>query len=64
MIKANFLISVTVVLFAANAASAQVGETPNELLAIYKCKSIEKPEIRLECYDNAVERFEKADNDG
>ena len=51
-------------LFAANAASAQVGETPDELLAIYKCKSIEKPEIRLECYDNAVERFEKADNDG
>ena len=51
-------------LFAVNVALAQVGETPDELIAIYKCKSIEKPEIRLECYDNAVERFEKADNDG
>ena len=64
MIKANFLISVIMGLFAVNVASAQVGETPDELIAIYKCKSIEKPEIRLECYDNAVERFEKADNDG
>jgi hypothetical protein len=64
MIKANFLISLTVSLFAAYAASAQAGETPDELIAIYKCKSIEKPEIRLECYDNAVERFKKADNDG
>jgi hypothetical protein len=49
---------------AVNVASAQMEETPDELIAIYKCKSIEKPEIRLECYDNAVERFEKADNDG
>ena len=64
MIKANFLISVIMGLFAVNVASAQVGETPDELIAIYKCKSIEKPEIRLECYDNAVERCEKDDNEG
>ena len=64
MIKANFLILVIIGVFSINAALAQEQETPNELLAIYKCKSIEKPEIRLECYDNSVERFEKADNDG
>jgi len=65
MIKANFLIiSAVIGIFAINISFAQDRDTPDELLAIYKCKSLKNPKTRLECYDNAVERFEKANNDG
>jgi len=43
---------------------AQTGDQPDELQAIYKCKSIAAPEERLACYDNSVGRFQEAEKSG
>lgn len=55
-----------VILVALNApqALAQIGEQPNELQAIYQCKSIADSMKRLECYDNSVGRFQAAEKSG
>lgn len=43
---------------------AQDLNIPDELAAIYSCKSIENGPDRLSCYDNAVGKFEEAEKSG
>lgn len=43
---------------------AQSSTQPDELQAIYACKSITSPEKRLACYDSSVGRFEAAEKSG
>lgn len=45
-------------------ALGQISSQPDELESLYKCKSIIVPSERLECYDNAVGRFEVAQKKG
>jgi len=45
-------------------AFAQSASQPDELQAIYSCKSISDPQERLACYDNSVGRFEAAEKSG
>jgi len=45
-------------------ALAQIGGQPDELQAIYQCKSIADSMKRLECYDNSVGRFQAAEKSG
>ena len=45
-------------------AQAQSAAQPDELQAIYACKSISNPQERLACYDNSVGRFEAAEKSG
>lgn len=45
-------------------ASAQSSAQPDELQAIYACKSISDAQKRLACYDNSVGRFEAAEKSG
>lgn len=45
-------------------ASAQSAGQPDELEAIYACKSISDSLERLACYDNSVGRFEAAQKSG
>lgn len=43
---------------------AQSAAQPDELQAIYACKSITDPQKRLACYDSSVGRFEAAEKSG
>ena len=45
-------------------AQAQSTDQPDELQAIYACKSISGASQRLACYDNSVGRFEAAERSG
>ena len=45
-------------------AFAQVNSQPDELQAIYACKTIVNPQDRLACYDSSVGRFEAAERSG
>ena len=45
-------------------AEAQSVALPDELQAIYTCKSISSAQERLACYDNSVGRFEEAEKNG
>lgn len=45
-------------------AFAQSAKKPNELQAIYACKSITDAQKRLACYDASVGRFEAAEKSG
>ena len=45
-------------------AEAQSVALPDELQAIYACKSISSAQERLACYDNSVGRFEEAEKSG
>lgn len=45
-------------------AEAQSVAPPDELQAIYACKSISSAQERLACYDNSVGRFEEAEKSG
>ena len=45
-------------------AQAQSAAQPDELQAIYACKSISNPQERLACYDNSVDSFEAAEKSG
>jgi len=45
-------------------AFAQSSSQPDELQAIYACKSIEDAGKRLACYDSSVGRFEAAEKSG
>jgi len=45
-------------------AWAQSATPPDELQAIYACKSITNAQDRLKCYDNSVGRFEEAEKSG
>jgi hypothetical protein len=45
-------------------ALAQVAGQPDELQAIYACKTIADPQERLTCYDNSVGLFQDAEKSG
>jgi len=45
-------------------ALAQSSAKPDELQAIYACKTIEDAKKRLACYDSSVGRFEAAEKSG
>lgn len=51
-------------IFLRNPAQAQSATLPDELQAIYSCKSISNAQERLACYDNSVGRFEEAEKSG
>ena len=60
-------ISVTalnIVLLSTLSAAAQSSAQPDELEAIYACKSISAAQERLACYDKSVGRFEAAQKSG
>ena len=48
----------------ASQSEAQTSPPPSELQAIYACKAKVDAEARLNCYDQAVGRFESAQNSG
>jgi len=54
----------TITSFSAAPSAAQSPTQPNELQAIYACKSIPDAQERLACYDNSVGRFEAAEKNG
>ena len=56
-------IIITTVLLSTH-AKAQSAALPDELQAIYACKSISSAQERLACYDNSVGRFEEAEKSG
>jgi len=47
-----------------SSASAQSAVQPDELKAVYACKSISNAQERLACYDSSVGRFEAAQKSG
>lgn len=56
--------SLALTAFIAPQAFAQVNGQPDELQAIYACKSIADPQERLACYDNSVGLFQAAEKSG
>ena len=65
--KFKFLSSVSIcflVLSLPQLSNAQTANGPDELKAIYACKGMADSSLRLACYDQAVGRFEAAQNSG
>lgn len=58
------LITAFAAMFACTPAHAQSQALPDELQAVYACKSISQADKRLACYDRTVGRFEKAEKSG
>lgn len=56
--------SLTVSLIMSTTSQAQTSTQPDELQAIYACKTITAAEERLACYDRSVGRFEAAEKSG
>ncbi|MEP3891148.1 MAG: hypothetical protein ABJN69_11865 [Hellea sp.] len=56
--------TVALTLSAAPQAWAQIAGQPDELQAIYACKTIADPQERLACYDNSVGLFQAAEKSG
>jgi len=57
-------VTLTSVFALALPALAQTSAQPDELQAVYACKSIASAEDRLACYDRSVGRFEAAEKRG
>lgn len=56
--------SLALIVFVAPQAFAQSSGQPDELQAIYACKSIADSQERLSCYDKSVGRFQAAEKSG
>lgn len=59
-----FCLTVSIGIFSWTPAHAQSAAQPNEVSAVYACKSVTDSLKRLECYDNAVGRLQKAEESG
>lgn len=63
-ISAIIISTLAIAMTIAPQAIAQIDDQPDELQAIYACKTITAPEERLACYDNSVGRFQAAEKSG
>lgn len=57
-------IAITGLLITAMPVNAQSSNQPDEIQAVFACKTISAPLERLACYDNSVGRFEAAETSG
>lgn len=60
----SLILSTTAYLVSLSPAHAQSPAQPNELQAVFACKTIPDPLERLACYDISVGRFEAAEKSG